>query len=118
AITAGQVAVKAYEIAKTAKEVAGSAATAATLGFHLDTSLTHERETKSSTQEQTKELGSHLQATDMEITADKDIAAKGVDLIADGGDLHLKAGNGVHIESSEDTLGTKSDQEKMSIKVK
>ena len=117
AVSAGKVAVEAYQVAKTAKNAAGSAATAGTFGFYTDFSVKLEKETNSTTQENAREIGSRLQSTDMEIAANRDIAAKGVDLIADGGDLLLKAGRDVRVESSEDSVGTRTAHEKETLKI-
>ncbi len=116
AITAAKAAIAVYQVAKIAQAAAGSAATAGTFGFNASLSMTQEKETKSSSQEKSAEVGSAILSNNIDITANNDLSARGTTLIADGGDIHLKAGDDVKIESSENSVGTRFAQEKLTLK--
>ncbi len=116
AVSAAKAAIAAYQVAKLAQTVANNAATAATYGFYGEVSMTQEREKKTSTSEKSVELGSSIISKDVDTIADHDLNARGANISAEGGDLLLKAGNNINIESAESRSGSGYETEKESLR--
>jgi len=116
AIAAGKATVEVYQIAKLAKSLANSAASVATFGFYTNSSVTEERDAKSSSSEKSTEVGTSIESKNIDLQSGQNVEGRGVNLLADGGDLHIKAGGNIKIESSETSAGEKNGEDKSTIK--